>query len=75
MMKQIGIVGVGAIAQAYLKAVEDSGVAQVAAICDIRPTVVQAAAETAGCKGFTSYQEMIEKVKLDAIILCSEFLG
>ena len=71
MMKQIGIVGVGAIAQAYLKAVEDSGVAKVAAICDIRPTVVQAAAETAGCKGFTSHQEMIEKVKLDAIILCT----
>ena len=70
-MKQIGIIGVGAIAQAYLKAVDDSGVARVAAIADIREAAVQAAAETAGCKGFTDYRKMAEKMKLDAVILCT----
>lgn len=70
-MKQIGIIGVGAIAQAYLKAVEDSGVAKVSGIADIREAAVQAAAETAGCKGFTDFRQLAEKVKLDAVILCT----
>lgn len=70
-MKQIGIIGVGAIAQAYLKAVEDSGVARVAAIADIREAAVTAAAELANCKGFTDWRQMAEKVKLDAVVLCT----
>jgi predicted dehydrogenase len=55
-MKKIGIVGVGAIAQAHIKALEDASFGKVVAIADIRPEAAKAAAEAVGAKGFTSHE-------------------
>jgi predicted dehydrogenase len=70
-MKRIGIVGAGAIAQAYLNVLNGSDFATVSAIADVRADAVKAAAEIARCQGFTSYQEMAENAELDAVIICT----
>lgn len=70
-MKKIGIVGAGAIAQAYLNVLNGCDFAIVNAITDLRPDAVKAAAEIARCEGFTDYEEMADRAELDAVIICT----
>ncbi|MDO9383506.1 MAG: Gfo/Idh/MocA family oxidoreductase [Hyphomicrobiaceae bacterium] len=70
-MKKIGIVGVGAIAQAHIKALEDASFGKVVAIADIRPEAAKAAAEAVGAKGFTSHEDMLKSEALDGVVICT----
>lgn len=68
---RFGIVGAGAIAQAYADAFESCFVAEVVAVAD---TNVAAAADLAGkleCRTFSSYSEMADGVELDAVLICT----
>lgn len=70
-MKRIGIVGAGAIAQAYLEAFAGAGFGRIAAIADVRPEAAEAAAEAARCQAYASHASMLDSVALDGVILCT----
>jgi len=66
-----GLVGAGAIAQAYSQAFRGMVAARVAAVADLRPAAARALAEELGCAAFASHREMAERVRLDAVLVCT----
>jgi predicted dehydrogenase len=68
---KLGLVGAGAIAQSYIKAVEDSPVAAWAGIADVRADAAAAAGETMGCDSYRTHEELIDKAGCDAVIICT----
>ena len=68
---RLGLIGAGAISQAYIKALEGSTIARWAGMADIRPEAAKAAAETMECAAYTSYQDLVEKAGVDAVIICT----
>lgn len=66
-----GLVGAGAIALAYAQAFRATGAARVAAVADVRREAALALAEELGCAAFASHQEMAERVRLDAVLVCT----
>lgn len=68
---KIGVIGAGAISQAYLKALEDCADARVVAIADSRPAAAEAAAEGAGARSFASHQALAESGLAEAVIICT----
>jgi predicted dehydrogenase len=66
-----GLVGAGAIAQAYSQAFRASRAARVAAVADLRPQAARALAEELGCAAYASHQEMADRVHLDAVLICT----
>ena len=47
---KLGLIGAGAIAQSYIKAVEDCPTAEWAGVTDLRADAAKAAAEAMGCE-------------------------
>ncbi len=68
---RFGMIGAGAIAQAYAQAFATSSEAEFVAVADVVPSAGQTMAEAYGCKPFTSYRAMANAVKLDAVIVCT----
>jgi predicted dehydrogenase len=68
---KFGMVGAGAIAQAYGQAFASSDEAEFVAVTDVVPAAGKTMAEAYGCKAFTSYRGMANAVKLDAVIVCT----
>lgn len=68
---KLGLVGAGAISQAYIKALEDSPVARWAGVADVRPAAAKAAAEAMGCDSYDRYQDLVERAGCDAVIVCT----
>jgi predicted dehydrogenase len=71
---QIGIIGAGGITTgAHLPAFKElSGRCDVVAICDVQKETAQKVAAEAGIESvFSSHQEMLEKAKLDAVIVAT----
>lgn len=68
---RFGMVGAGAIAQAYGQAFSQSKRAEVAAVADVRPEAAEALGHTLGCASFRSFEEMAETVDLDAVVVCT----
>lgn len=66
-----GLVGAGAIAQAYTQVLAESPLARLAAVADTRPEAAQALAEASGCPPFDSYEAMLDAVACDAIVICT----
>ena len=66
---RIGLVGCGGIAGAHLSAYQNSGLAQVVAVSDIDEAKAAGLAAKAEATAYTSYMEMIEKERLDAVSL------
>jgi predicted dehydrogenase len=66
-----GLVGAGAIAQAYAQAFRGLAAARVAAVADVRPAAARALAEELGCDAFASHLEMTERAHLDAALVCT----
>ena len=71
MTKKFGLIGVGAIAQAYISALEDSDFARIHAVSDTRSDVLEAATESISCQGYQSYEELAENSSCDAVIVCT----
>jgi predicted dehydrogenase len=71
MTKKLGLVGVGAIAQAYISALEGSEFARFAAVSDTRADILEAATESIPCEGYPSYQDLAEKSGCDAVVICT----
>jgi predicted dehydrogenase len=68
---RFGLVGAGAIAQAYAQAFGTSDEAELVAVADVAPAAAETMAHAYGCKPFTSYRAMANGAKLDAVIVCT----
>lgn len=67
---RLGLVGAGAISQAYIKALEGRTFARWAGMADTRPDAAKAAAETMGCAAYTSHEDLA-KAGIDGVIICT----
>lgn len=68
---RFGLVGAGAIAQAYVQAFERTPRARLVAVADCRLEAAQALADGAGCVAFSSVDEMLDELELDAALVCT----
>jgi predicted dehydrogenase len=68
---RLGLVGAGAIAQSYIKALEGSSLARWVGIADVRPEAAAAAAELMGCDSYRSHEELADRAKCDAVVICT----
>lgn len=68
---KFGMVGAGAIAQAYARACEECENVNIVAVADIRPEAASALAEGLGCKSFDSVEALTQRVGPDAAIVCT----
>ena len=68
-MKKLGLVGIGAIAQTYLKALETAPFARITAVADLRADAARSAAEAHHATAYTSHADMAEQAGLDAVIV------
>ncbi|MCD6290300.1 MAG: Gfo/Idh/MocA family oxidoreductase [Anaerolineae bacterium] len=69
-MLRIGIVGMGIRGMMYARAVNQSGVASVAAVCDVSERVRESA-KVLGVPVYASHREMYEQTMLDAVIIAT----
>jgi len=68
---RFGIVGAGAIAQAYAQAFGQSDQVELCAAADSRIEVAEAMAEANDCAAFSSAKAMVSEMDLDAVIVCT----
>jgi predicted dehydrogenase len=68
-MKRIGLVGAGAIAQTYVRALEATPFARITAVADTRADAATSTAETAKAKAFTSVEALLDSGIIDAVIV------
>lgn len=68
---KFGMVGAGAIAQAYAQAFRECQAADLVGVADIRLDAAEAIASASDCKGFASHKDMLDGVKPDAVVVCT----
>jgi predicted dehydrogenase len=68
---KFGLVGAGAISQAYAQALNDSRLARIVAVADVRPDAAQALAEQLGCDRYDDHEPLLERAECDAIVVCT----
>jgi len=66
-----GLVGAGAIAQSYVQAMRDLPFARLNAVADVRSEAARALAEGVGGTAYGSHEELLEKGRCDAVIVCT----
>lgn len=66
---KIGIVGAAGRPTAFLRALQDSGKAELTAACDINREAMNDALEGLNIEKYTDYIEMLERAGLDAVIV------
>ncbi len=70
-MNQVGIIGCGCIFGTHASALEAIQEVRLAAVCDLQPGRLSAAADRYGAQPFSDYQEMIRSGKVDTVHLCT----
>ena len=68
---RFGLVGAGAIAQAYAQAFHASGLASLVAVADTRQDVAAAMAEGFGCASFESHEALADRGDCEAVVVCT----
>jgi predicted dehydrogenase len=68
---KFGMVGAGAIAQAYSQAFTMTDSAHLVAVCDLRREAAEAVASSHAAASFTGHDEMVAKSDLNAVIVCT----
>jgi predicted dehydrogenase len=68
---RFGIVGAGAIAQAYAQAFGQSAQVELCAVADCRREAAEAFAEANHCAAFASSEQMAEEMDLEAVVVCT----
>jgi predicted dehydrogenase len=68
---RFGLIGAGAIAQAYAQAFAKSAHVELAAVADCRLEAAEKLAAASGCQAFTDVESMSDEAELDAAIVCT----
>ena len=68
---RFGLIGAGAIAQSYAEAFAGCAQAELAAVVDVKPEVARALGDAFRCRSFTSSEDMIQALELDAVVVCT----
>ncbi|HEY6563511.1 MAG TPA: Gfo/Idh/MocA family oxidoreductase, partial [Pirellulaceae bacterium] len=68
---RFGLIGAGAIAQAYSEAFLASDRAVLVAVADVREDAAAAVARIHACAHFGSAQELWDKAEVDAVVICT----
>ena len=68
---RLGLVGAGAIAQSYIKALEGSSLGRWVGIADVRREAAEAAAELMGCDAYRSHEDLADRAACDAVVICT----
>jgi len=68
-MIKVAIVGTGIIGLTHLKAIENTNVCELCAVCDINEEKARGCAEKYGVPYFTDYHDIPKKTDADAVIL------
>jgi len=68
---KFAVIGVGIMGSSHVRDISKSDDIALAAICDIDPQRAQAAAAAHGVPAYTDYREMMEKEKLDGVMIAT----
>lgn len=68
-MFSVGMIGAGIIGASHLVAVANHPQTRLAAVADIAPGRAEQAAAPYGARGYQSYEEMLDREKLDLVII------
>jgi predicted dehydrogenase len=69
---KIGIIGAGTIGKTHMRAIKESGVSEVAAICDPDAKILEAAGNEYGvAPRYPSAKAMLKKASLDAVVVAT----
>ncbi len=69
---RVALVGFGGIAPDHLDAYEGTGIAQVVAVCDVRPqNLAVALTRCPAARAYRDYRRMLEEVRPDVISICT----
>ena len=68
-MISVGIVGAGIISKSHVKAITAHPDSEIRAVADIVLERAQAIADTCGANAYADYREMLDKEKLDVVII------
>jgi predicted dehydrogenase len=68
---RVGIIGCGNIFPMHAVSIEQSGLAEVVAICDVKEDRVNKWASQYNCAAYTDYKEMIDKADIDVVHICT----
>ncbi len=68
---RFGLIGAGAIAQAYAEAFRRSHEAELVAVTDVRHEAAQALAETMDCASFPSLTALLAETDVDGVVICT----
>ncbi|WP_188067633.1 Gfo/Idh/MocA family protein [Brevibacillus brevis] len=70
MSVRVGMIGVGGIGQHHLRGLLTDERVKVVAVCDVNQEAAAETAERIGAHGYTSWRELVEVEKLDALFVC-----
>lgn len=68
---KIGIVGVGGMGGSHATSMHEIQEVELTAVADVSPEVANRVAESTGAKAFTSYEEMIRKGGIEAVLIAT----
>jgi predicted dehydrogenase len=68
---RFGLIGAGAIAQAYAQAFAKTDRAVLTAVADCNLAAAERMAASVGCQAYEGYEAMVESAELDATIVCT----
>ncbi|MCE9613808.1 MAG: Gfo/Idh/MocA family oxidoreductase [Lentisphaerae bacterium] len=68
---RVALIGTGNISGAHLGYLKTRADVEIAGLCDIRPEVLEKKRAAFGGEGFADYREMLDRVKPDAVWLCT----
>ena len=75
MALRLGFIGTGGISNRHLTTAMDSPDMEIVGVCDIVPERAQGAAEKYGGTPFTSFTDLYDTVKPDALVICTPPFG
>ena len=70
-MIRAGCIGTGGISGVHLRYLKGRDDVKIVALCDIKPENLKRRQDEYGGEGFAAYREMLKKVELDAVWLCT----